>query len=211
MSARSWASFPTPHSPFHPPRSSQSPSPLVHSQQLCLSSCPAGRCISTIFLDSRIVKSLSCARLFVTPWTVAHQAPSSVGFSRQAYWSGLPFPSPGDLPDPGIEPGSSALQADALTSEPADCVSWVPWLTLDLQKIGLMNVLEKWNSFVCRGLPVISILLNLFRLVLWPILLSILKNIPYALEKYLLNPTSLLCHIRTLVSHWFYFIYLFLF
>ena len=54
----------------------------------------------------------------MTPWTVAYQAPPSMGFSRQEYWSGLPFPSPGDLPDPGIEPRSSALQADALTSEP---------------------------------------------------------------------------------------------
>ena len=62
--------------------------------------------------------SLSCVRLFVTPWTVAYHAPLSVGFSRQEYWSGLPFPSPGDLPNPGIEPGSPALQADALSSEP---------------------------------------------------------------------------------------------
>ena len=54
-------------------------------------------------------KSLSRVQLFVTPWTVAYQAPLSMGFSRQYYWSGLPFPSPGDLPDPGIEPGSSAL------------------------------------------------------------------------------------------------------
>ena len=54
----------------------------------------------------------------VTPWIVAHQAPLSMGFSRQEYWSGLPFPSPGDLPDPGIEPRSPTLQADALTSEP---------------------------------------------------------------------------------------------
>ena len=52
------------------------------------------------------------------PWTVAHQAPLSMGFSRQEYWSGLPFPSPGDLPDPGIKPRSHALQADALPSEP---------------------------------------------------------------------------------------------
>ena len=51
---------------------------------------------------------------FVTPWTVAHQAPLSMGFSRQVYWSGLPFPSPGGLPDPGIEPGSPALQSDSL-------------------------------------------------------------------------------------------------
>ena len=64
------------------------------------------------------VKSLSRVQLFATPWTVAHQAPTSMGFSRQEYWSGLPFPSPGDLPHPGIEPSSPALQADALTSEP---------------------------------------------------------------------------------------------
>ena len=53
------------------------------------------------------------------PWTVAYQAPPSMGFPRQECWSGLPFPSPGDLPDPGIEPGSPTLQADALPSEPA--------------------------------------------------------------------------------------------
>ena len=64
------------------------------------------------------IKSLSCVRLFATPWTVAHQAPLSLGFSRQEYWIGLPFPSPGDLPNPGTEPRSPALQADALTSEP---------------------------------------------------------------------------------------------
>ena len=64
------------------------------------------------------VKSLSRVRLFATPWTVAYQAPPSVGFSRQEYWSGLLFPSPGDLPNPGKEPGSPALRADALPSEP---------------------------------------------------------------------------------------------
>ena len=64
------------------------------------------------------VRSLSRVRLFATPWTVASQAPPSMGFSRQECWSGLPFPSPGDLPDPGIEPESPALQADALPSEP---------------------------------------------------------------------------------------------
>ena len=55
---------------------------------------------------------------FVTPWTVAYQAPQSMKFPRQEYWCGLPFPSPGDLPNPGIEPGSSALQANSLLSEP---------------------------------------------------------------------------------------------
>ena len=54
----------------------------------------------------------------MTPWTVAHQAPLSVGFSGQEYWSELPFPSPGDLPDPEIEPGSPIVQADSLPSEP---------------------------------------------------------------------------------------------
>ena len=64
------------------------------------------------------VKLLSRVRLFATPWTVAHQARLSMGFSRQEYWSGLPFPYPGDLPNPGIKPGSPAFQADDLTSEP---------------------------------------------------------------------------------------------
>ena len=64
------------------------------------------------------VKSLSRVQLFATPWTVAYQAPQFMEFSRQEYWSGLPFPSPRDLPDPGIEPRSSALQADTLPSEP---------------------------------------------------------------------------------------------
>ena len=54
---------------------------------------------------------LSCVQLFVTPRTVTHQATLTMGFSRQAYWSGWPFPSPGELPDPGIKPGSPALKA----------------------------------------------------------------------------------------------------
>ena len=64
------------------------------------------------------VKSLSRVRLFATPGTAAYQAPPSMGFSRQEYWSGSPFPSPGDLPNPGIKPRSPTLQAGALTSEP---------------------------------------------------------------------------------------------
>ena len=62
--------------------------------------------------------SLSYVQLFATLWPIACQAPPSMGFSRQEYWSGLPFPSPGDIPNPGIEPGSPALQADSLPSEP---------------------------------------------------------------------------------------------
>ena len=64
------------------------------------------------------VKSLSHVQLFATLWTVAYQAPPSMGFSRQEYWSGLPFPSPGDLPNPEIKPWFPALEADALNSEP---------------------------------------------------------------------------------------------
>ena len=73
------------------------------------------------------VKLLSRVRLLATPWTAAYEAPSSMEFSRQEYWSGLPFPSPGDLPNPGIEPGSPASQADTLPSEPYVSL-------LDLQK-----------------------------------------------------------------------------
>ena len=64
------------------------------------------------------VKSLSLVRLFVNPWTVACQAPPSVEFSRQAYWSKLPLPTPQDLPAPGIEPGSPAMGAGSLPPEP---------------------------------------------------------------------------------------------
>ena len=87
------------------------------------------------FIDFRICRDLSlwcsycggglvaklCPTL-MTPWTVAHQAPLSMGFSRQEYWSGLPFPSPGDLPNTGIEPGSPALWPDSLTTELLYCV-----------------------------------------------------------------------------------------
>ena len=59
-----------------------------------------------------------CVQLFATSWTVAYLAPLSMGFSRQEHWSGLPFPSPEDLPDRGIKPGSPALQADSLPPEP---------------------------------------------------------------------------------------------
>ena len=71
-------------------------------------------------LDSdgiRVRQSLSHVWLFVTPWTVAHKAPLSVGFSRQEYWGGLPFPSPGDLPNPRVELQLPALQANSLPSE----------------------------------------------------------------------------------------------
>ena len=61
---------------------------------------------------------LSCVRHFATPWTVSHQAPLSLGFPRQEYWNGLPFPTPGDLPRPGIKPMSPAFVGGFFTSEP---------------------------------------------------------------------------------------------
>ena len=72
------------------------------------------------------VKSLSCVRLFATPWTVAYQEPQSMGFSRQKYWSELPFPSPRDLPKPGIEPRSPALQAGALPRHKKANIVFIP-------------------------------------------------------------------------------------
>ena len=74
--------------------------------------CTVKETISSVQFSRSVVSNS------VTRWTVAYKASLSMGFSKQEYWSGSPFPSPGDLPDPGIEPGSPALQADALTSEP---------------------------------------------------------------------------------------------
>ena len=75
-------------------------------------------CVHSFLYSFMKVKVKSCLTL-ATPWTVAHQAPLSKGFPRQEYWSGLPFPSPGDLPDPEIEPRSPTLQTEALPSESA--------------------------------------------------------------------------------------------
>ena len=77
------------------------------------------------------MKLLSRVQLFATQWSVSYQAPQSIGFSRQEYWSGLPFPSPGDLPNPGVEPGSPALQADALPSGGVQ-----PWWIQGDSKVG---------------------------------------------------------------------------
>ena len=100
------------------------------------------------------VKSLSRVRLFATPWTVAYQAPRSMGFSRQEYWSGLPFPSPGDLPNPGIEPGSPALQTDTLPSEPLGSLSLLQWifLTQELNQ-GLLHCRQILYHMSHKGSP----------------------------------------------------------
>ena len=83
------------------------------------------------------VKSLSRVRLFVTPWTVAHLAPLSMGFSRQEYWNGFPFLPLGNLPDPGSEPVSPALQADSLPTEPPGKPNKLTLLLLSLSRVQL--------------------------------------------------------------------------
>ena len=94
---------------------------------------------------SHSVQSLSHVQLFATPWTIAHQAPPSIGFSRQEYSSGLPFPSPGDLPNPRIELRSPALQVDALTSG-----SSLLWSLLPVGGVGLVAC----QGFLVRGVCV---------------------------------------------------------
>ena len=80
--------------------------------------CSTWKPLDTLSALTKVtVMSLSHVRLFATPWTVAYQAPLSMGFSSQEYWNGLPFPSPGYLSDPGIEPMSLAFWTDALLSE----------------------------------------------------------------------------------------------
>ena len=74
--------------------------------------------LNTLKLSLKTLKIAQSCLLFATPWTIACQAALSIEFSKHEYWSGLPFPSPGNLPDPGIEPSSPALQVDSLPSEP---------------------------------------------------------------------------------------------
>ena len=102
----------------------------VKVAQSCPTVCDPGEYTVHGILQARIlqwvkvkVKSPSCVWLFVTPWTIACQAPLSLGFSGQEYWSGLPCPSSGDFLDPGIEPGSLTLQAHSLPSEPPGWVA----------------------------------------------------------------------------------------
>ena len=90
------------------------------------------------------VKSLSHVWLFATPWTVACQVPLSMGFSREGYWSGLPFTSPGDLPNPGIEPWSLVLQADSLPSEPRESPHFSLVMLLIIHWLLIINYISYW-------------------------------------------------------------------
>ena len=106
-------------------------------------------------IQASIYKTCVClvaqlVQLFLTPQTVALQAPLSMKFSRQEYWSGSPFPSPGNLPNPGIEPGSPALQAEALPSEPPGKPKNIGAGSLSLlQGIFLTQELN-WGLLHCR-------------------------------------------------------------
>ena len=93
-------------------------------------------------------QSLSHVLLFATPWTVACQAPLSMKFSRQGYWSGLPCPPPGDLPNPGIKPRSPALQADSSPSEPPGKPKNTRVGSLSLLQGGSQE--SNWDLLHCR-------------------------------------------------------------
>ena len=108
------------------------------------------------------VKSLSRVRLFATPWTIAYQAPPSLGFSRQECWSGLPFPSPGDLPNPRIEPRSPAMQVDSLPAEPqgkpkntgVSSLSLLQWIFLTQESNrGLLHCRQTLYQLSYQGSP----------------------------------------------------------
>ena len=112
---------------------------------------------------------LSHVRLFVTPWTLACQAPPSMVFSRQEYWRGLPFPSPGDLPDPGSEPRSPSFQADSLPSEPAGK------LKINYPRERLLNISKRVEPVVFQ-LGAIPILVPPHSESWWPAASSFVDN-----------------------------------
>ena len=116
--------------------------------------------VRTGIRSDHMCQSLSRFWLFATPQTVAHQNPLSMEFSRQEYWSQLPFPSPGDLPNPGIEPRSPALWADCLPSEPSGKPPVTTMFLRHTQEFGsleftLMTIIYHWKSLESssRGLP----------------------------------------------------------
>ena len=94
---------------------------------------------------------VSHVQLFETPWTIAHLVPLSVGFSRQEYWSGLPFPSPGNLTDPAIKPGSPALQTDSWPSELLSSVYYTLFKKHPTVFPGSINTQGFWMNFDPHG------------------------------------------------------------
>ena len=143
---------------------------------------------NTISRDNR-VKSLSPVRLFETPWIVAYQTPPSMGFSRQEYWSGFPFSSPWDLPNPGMEPRSSTLREDALTSEPQGKPWWrtekkfkthsmFTMLHASKGKGEAQKEQKKCWGIVCLHTHTKKIVSNMIGNVVWGHIWRILRTIP---------------------------------
>ena len=97
--------------------------------------------------DTVAVQLPSHVQLFATPWTVTRQTPLSIGFSRQEYWSRLPFPPPGDLPNPGIEPVSPALAGRYFTAEPSGKTQ----TALQFSPLGYAGTLHRGNPTTCPG------------------------------------------------------------
>ena len=139
------------------------------------------------------MKLLSHVRLFATPWTIAYQAPPSMGFSRQEYWSGLSFPSPGHLPNPGIEHRSPALQTDTLPSEPPGKPKWrINWL-LPYFFRAVFPELIKRRSLILSSSVGTWIKLKLTALMLWTVSLKttvIYLECKWKSENYLVMRTA---------------------
>ena len=98
-----------------------------------------------------VFQLLSHVQLFATPWTVAHQAPLSTRFSRQEYWGGLPFPSPGDLPDPRIRPKSPALHVGSLSlSHQGSPLKFINHINMDNREKYQVNYGKLYDHLSCR-------------------------------------------------------------
>ena len=160
-----------------------------------------------------MLSRFSCVRLFATPWTVAHQAPLSMGFSRQEYWSGLPYPPPGDLLNPGIESRSPALQVDSLLSHQGN-LRILEWAAYPFSRGILLRTLE-WAAYpLSRG-----ILLRTLKWAAYPfsrgILLRTLEWVAYPFSRGilltqesnqgLLHCRQILYQLSYLESRFFYF------
>ena len=107
---------------------------ILNLTKLATTPCPLFRAQRILLYSARVLSLCSCVRVFVTLWSVGQQAPLSRGFSRQEYWSGLPFPPPGDLRSPGMEPMSPALQADSLPAEPQGSPRILEWVAISFSR-----------------------------------------------------------------------------
>ena len=107
---------------------------ILNLTKLATTSRPLFRAQHILLYSACVLSLYSCVRVFVTLWSVAQQAPLSMGFSRQEYWSGLPFPPPGDFPNPGMEPMSPALKADSLPAEPQGSPGILEWVAISFSR-----------------------------------------------------------------------------